>query len=221
MYNSPLLPGVYYHLYNHAVGDENLFRRHKNYLFFLEKYTRHIHPVAHTYAYCLMPNYFHLLVRIRTEEEIAAYHCELKRKAALPSNEFDYFTFVMQQFSNLCNSYAKAFNLRFDRRGALFIDYSAENRWRVRYTSRPCWPIFTGIRYIMNSAATLLIGPTRRCIQSSAASQPAWSETPYWTGLEELRRMFSFIGRTRLFRREKTGNSVDNKPVRTEKDLIG
>lgn len=122
MYDCPLLPGVYYHLYNHAVGDENLFRKHENYLFFLERYTRYIHPVAHTYAYCLMPNHFHLLVRIRTTDELSAHFREMKRRTDLPPT-VDYPNFVMQQFSNLCNSYAKSYNLRFNRLGALFVDY--------------------------------------------------------------------------------------------------
>ena len=29
----------------------------------------------------------------------------------------------MQQFSNFCNSYAKSFNRRFGRKGALFLDF--------------------------------------------------------------------------------------------------
>ena len=26
-------PGNFYHIYNHAVGDENLFRKHNNFIF--------------------------------------------------------------------------------------------------------------------------------------------------------------------------------------------
>ena len=37
--------------------------------------------------------------------------------------EKDYSEFISQQFSNLFNAYAKAFNKKYDRRGALFIDY--------------------------------------------------------------------------------------------------
>jgi putative transposase len=35
----------------------------------------------------------------------------------------DLSKFIMQQFSNFFNAYAKAFNIRYKRRGALFIDY--------------------------------------------------------------------------------------------------
>ena len=123
MYNSPLLPGQYYHVYNHAVGDENLFRQSDNYLFFLERYRKYIFPVARTYAYCLMPNHFHLLVQIREEDELITHYNYLKKSRIEPGQSLDYSTFVMQQFSNFCNSYSKAFNRRFDRKGALFLDY--------------------------------------------------------------------------------------------------
>jgi len=51
-----------YHIYNHAVGNENLFRCDENYRYFLKKYAEHISPIADTFAYCLMPNHFHLSV---------------------------------------------------------------------------------------------------------------------------------------------------------------
>jgi putative transposase len=49
-------PAKFYHLYNHANGNENLFRKDENYLFFLKKFAFYINPVADTYAYCLLLN---------------------------------------------------------------------------------------------------------------------------------------------------------------------
>ncbi len=66
----PLIPNTSYHIFNHANGFENVFREKENYRFFLEKYQLHISPIAETYAYCLMPNHFHLVVRIRKREAI-------------------------------------------------------------------------------------------------------------------------------------------------------
>ncbi|HEX4372500.1 MAG TPA: hypothetical protein VHZ50_04255, partial [Puia sp.] len=65
-----LQPLSYYHIFNHANGDENIFREEENYRFFLEKYVLYIHPVAETLAYCLMPNHFHMLVKIKTEQQL-------------------------------------------------------------------------------------------------------------------------------------------------------
>ncbi len=66
----PLIPNTSYHIFNHANGFENVFREKENYRFFLEKYQQHISPIAETYAYCLMPNHFHLVIRIRKREVI-------------------------------------------------------------------------------------------------------------------------------------------------------
>ena len=64
-YHPPFLTSTTYHIYNHANGDDNIFREQDNYRFFLEKYVKYINPVADTFAYCLMRNHFHLMVRIK------------------------------------------------------------------------------------------------------------------------------------------------------------
>lgn len=74
-----LEPNKFYHIYNHAIGDDNLFRNNQNYLYFLKRYADFIHPIAKTYAYCLMPNHFHLLVKIRTEVEIVEAFPKLRK----------------------------------------------------------------------------------------------------------------------------------------------
>ncbi|MDO8930202.1 MAG: hypothetical protein Q7W54_14600, partial [Bacteroidota bacterium] len=66
----PLQPDSSYHIFNHANGFENIFRHEANYYFFMEKYRKYISPIAETYAYCLMPNHFHLVVRIRKRSVI-------------------------------------------------------------------------------------------------------------------------------------------------------
>lgn len=55
----------YYHIYNRANGSDNLFRREQDYLHFLQLYQKYILSVADTFAWMLMPNHFHLLVRIK------------------------------------------------------------------------------------------------------------------------------------------------------------
>ena len=60
-------PGAYYHIYNRGNNRENLLIEKRNYLYFLSLYAKHIEPVAATYAYCLLRNHFHLLIRVRTE----------------------------------------------------------------------------------------------------------------------------------------------------------
>jgi REP element-mobilizing transposase RayT len=52
---------------------KNLFKEERNYELFLEKYYRHIYAVAETFAYCLMPNHFHLMIRIRRIEDLTGF----------------------------------------------------------------------------------------------------------------------------------------------------
>ncbi len=108
----PLLPGVCYHIFNHANGFENLFRNKGNYDFFLKKYIKYIPAIADTYVYCLMPNHIHLVVRIKSEEDLPAY-CKVDGKAN--SNK------ICQQFGNVFSAYAQAFNKQQSRMGGLFI----------------------------------------------------------------------------------------------------
>jgi hypothetical protein len=47
-----LEPDRFYHIYNHAVGNEDLFSRDSNYILFLEGLKKHIYPVADLFCYC-------------------------------------------------------------------------------------------------------------------------------------------------------------------------
>jgi putative transposase len=107
-----LLPDAVYHIYTHANGNENLFRCEENYRYFLAKYAERIYAVVDTYAYCLMPNHLHLMVRVRSEEEIAT----LSGFRTLTESQ----KYVSQQFSHLFNGYTQAYNKMYDRRGSLF-----------------------------------------------------------------------------------------------------
>ena len=78
-YHQPLLPGETYHLFSRAVGNEKLFLSHENYLFFLQKLKQHTSVVCDLYAYSLLPNHFHLLARMKEEEEVHK-HFEIIKK---------------------------------------------------------------------------------------------------------------------------------------------
>ena len=104
-------PGEVYHVLNKAVGDELLFRTNKDYTYFLKKLKRFILPVAKVYAYCLIPNHFHLMIRtksfgpdINTEEQEEQEVIEINKA-----------------FSNFFNSYARSYNNTYKRKGKLFL----------------------------------------------------------------------------------------------------
>ncbi len=123
-YFDPFTDGGFYHIFNHAVGSENLFRNRENYRYFLEKYHEYIDHVAQTYCYCLMPNHFHFLVRFHPQQKESGHKN------------------LMQPISNLLNSYTKSYNNMFKRRGALFI-----NRTRRRAVTDDIY-LHTLVEYI-------------------------------------------------------------------------
>ena len=119
---TPLHPERVYHIYNHAHGDENLFRSADNYHYFLQKYSEYIYPIAKTYAYCLMPNHFHLMVSIREEQELIKVFTRFKKDSQTGLTGFENLSGLLsKQFSNFFNAYTKAFNKQQDRKGSLFI----------------------------------------------------------------------------------------------------
>ncbi|MEE4197447.1 MAG: hypothetical protein V2I54_07365 [Bacteroidales bacterium] len=105
----------YYHIYNHANGSDNLFRNDDNYRFFLKKFKKYVIPIAEAYAYCLMPNHFHFLVRIQEEAEIERSFPKFGTLEKVNRNKF-----ISKQLSNFFSSYTQSFNKVNGRKGSLF-----------------------------------------------------------------------------------------------------
>jgi putative transposase len=104
------------------VNRINLFYNSGNYEYFLRKYDEHIEPVVDTFAWCLMGNHFHFLVRIREAEEIVIGGKPLTGFETLSGVAKDekLSKFVSKRFSNLFNAYAQALNNQQGRQGTLF-----------------------------------------------------------------------------------------------------
>ena len=65
--SEPLEFGQYYHIYNRGINGCDLFTSEENYQYFLNLYEKHIDPIAETFAWVLMPNHFHILIRLKDE----------------------------------------------------------------------------------------------------------------------------------------------------------
>ena len=115
--------GIAYHIYNHAVGRENLFNIEDNYTYFLKQWKKYI-PYLDVYAYCLMPNHFHFLAKVKPLNEHLWTHIGLqqtKKAEAFLQNTIPYHTFLEDEFRRLFSGYALAYNKQENnRRGALF-----------------------------------------------------------------------------------------------------
>ena len=104
--------GQYYHIYNRGNNKEDIFIEEKNYNYFLLKMKEYLIPIAEVYAYCLLKNHFHVVLKIKDKEQIAEKYLE---KIHLP-------------FSNFFNSYSKSINKTYDRTGSLFQEHLQRNK---------------------------------------------------------------------------------------------
>jgi putative transposase len=147
-----LQPDCFYHVYNRANGKEKLFVCNQNYHFFLKQYSLFIGPIADTFCYCLMPNHFHFLIRIKSEFTLAAYFEGMERLRMLKKikdagyderfipeskrgpegfTSTQIQTLISKEFGNFFGSYSLAFNKTHNRMGSMFM----KNFKRKRVTS--------------------------------------------------------------------------------------
>ncbi len=87
----------FYHIYNRGINRSNIFSNDENKRYFLQLYHKYLSPEDSTFAYCLLQNHFHMVIRVETDTKQ-----------------------VTQSFSNFFNSYAKTFNKAENRTGSLF-----------------------------------------------------------------------------------------------------
>jgi len=121
-YHQALLPNQIYHLFSRAVGNEKLFLYEDNYRFFLQKLKQHTSALCRLYAYSLLPNHFHLLIKLNDDKSMIQNFETVKNTSYCPL-QHNLSDFTMERFSNFLNSYAKSFNKVYQRKGALFMDY--------------------------------------------------------------------------------------------------
>ena len=88
--------GYYYHIYNRGINGCDIFPNNDNKRYFLSLLKQYLIPDISVFAYCLMDNHFHLVIRIEDDTEL------------------------IQKVSNFFNAYAKAFNKQQNRTGSLF-----------------------------------------------------------------------------------------------------
>ncbi len=155
-----LEPDFFYHIYNRGNNKENLFLEEENYIHFFNLIKKHLCPIVHVYAYCLLKNHFHLLIKIKSKIEIEDVYSNINN--------------LSQPFSNLFNAYTKAINKKYDRDGSLFkvrfkreridndnylrnvITYIHLNPVKHRFANDFCKYEFSSFNSIMSVKPTLL-----------------------------------------------------------------
>ena len=97
-YYIPLYKNKLYHFYNRGNGKENIFFKDENYFYFLRQYEKYLADSVDTFSYCLLPNHFHLLGRIKTDDP----------------------DIVSENFRKFFISYSMSINVQEKRKGNLF-----------------------------------------------------------------------------------------------------
>ena len=129
-YFIPLIEGNFYHIFNQGNNRENIFLQERNYVYFLQKVDFYLTDFVELHAFCLMPNHFHFLVRIKLLKNVDNKEAKEKFNEYCNSKKIDisnekqtaniYSDFISEQFRRLFLSYSKAINKQSDRRGSLF-----------------------------------------------------------------------------------------------------
>lgn len=166
-------PGRTYHIYNHGNANDLIFREDKNYRFFLKRYNNYVSQIADTYAYCLMPNHFHFLIKLKHGDELVSL-IKQNSKSNLKNSE-NFADLFSNQFKNFFISYAKAFNKLYGRKGSLFLDNL--NRRLVETDE-----------YIINAVRYIHLNP----VQHGFVTKPEeWTYSSYNSYLSEKKSLLN------------------------------
>ncbi|MDZ7741871.1 MAG: hypothetical protein U5Q03_09015 [Bacteroidota bacterium] len=122
--------GHIYHIFNQGNNRQRVFFQRENYLFFLKKTKLHILPFADIFAWCLMPNHFHLMVFVN---HIEVFRNEVTHEIIAGSTEIDRVTgshpvngqgfkkqSINQAIAIMLRSYTRAINKQQGFSGSLF-----------------------------------------------------------------------------------------------------
>jgi len=108
---TPILGGHYYHLFNRGVNRQVTFFTTENYEYFLSQTGLFLSEYVHFLAYCLLPNHFHFIVKIKDQ---------LNVNNKIITSEEEVGRIVSNQIRRLFISYSMAINKQEGRTGSLF-----------------------------------------------------------------------------------------------------
>ena len=114
-----LNPDCFYHIYNRGINGCDVFKKEENYIFFLNRFAKYLSDYTDVYAYCLMPNHFHFLIKVKSELEIESFVKVQNFDKAPKEGLHSYNSIVSKQIGKFISSYSQAYNKVNNRHGAL------------------------------------------------------------------------------------------------------
>ncbi len=135
----PLYCGEIYHIYNRTNNKEKMFLSEENMHYFLRRYTEYLSPFLDTYAYCLLPNHFHFLVKVKPMEELILISKEYEKifKGRLVSEYFRrFFISYTKSFNEYSGRYGNLFQRPFKRKLVADNDYFCQSVFYINHNPR-------------------------------------------------------------------------------------
>ncbi len=130
LFHATLEENFVFHIYNRSNNSEVIFPNNANCLYFMSKLNYYLGGFLNLYAYCLLPNHFHLLVQIKSKEEILINLKSKKRHdITLSKKEKDFLSdphsdniplLISSQFRRFFIAYSQMFNKMYGRHGSVF-----------------------------------------------------------------------------------------------------
>lgn len=108
---TPIVGGGYYHIFNRGVNKQNIFFNTANYDYFLGLMDKYLSGYVHFLSYCLLPNHFHLIIKV--QDELVIENQVIK-------SELEIGKIIVRQFRSLFIAYTMAINVQEKRSGSLF-----------------------------------------------------------------------------------------------------
>ncbi|MBI2729279.1 MAG: hypothetical protein HYX40_00730 [Sphingobacteriales bacterium] len=117
----------FYHITCKSINEKSLFRDDKNKIFSLNKYQSFLGNYMDTYAYCLLDNHAHWLIKVKPatviRQNILLIPDEEKtilQSRFIKGEDLTVDELVVRQFNSFFVSYTRSFNNMYKRKGHLF-----------------------------------------------------------------------------------------------------
>ncbi len=116
-------PEGYYHIYNKSGTGIKLFKDDNDHKVFLERFERYLGGALNTYAYVLMSNHFHFLVKVKSINELLSFAKTQKTNKSndFMSTEIDPNEFIIDQFKRFLSSYTITYKNKYKHSGSVLM----------------------------------------------------------------------------------------------------